>query len=201
MFFFLRRQRYFSLLIVIGCLLFITGLLPIRLAVAKILAPQPQAILMLGGSWEREEATALFARRYPELPIWISSGTFPERVQTIFTRAGISMDRVHLDYRAVDTVTNFTTMVEVFQAQGIHHVYLLTSEFHMARSRVLATLILGVRGIIVTPIAISDSNGSEPRLKIIRDTIRAIVWLITGKSGASLHNFDYRLREDLFAPL
>ncbi|NBD15061.1 MAG: hypothetical protein GVY04_02610 [Cyanobacteria bacterium] len=44
MFYFLCRQCYFSLLIVMGCLLFLTGLLSIYLAVATVLAPQPQAI-------------------------------------------------------------------------------------------------------------------------------------------------------------
>jgi uncharacterized SAM-binding protein YcdF (DUF218 family) len=201
MFFFLRRQRHFALLIVLGCLLFITSVLPIRLAVAKILAPEPQAIFMLGGGSEREEATALFAYHYPELDVWISSGASPEKSREIFTEAGVTIERVHLDYRAVDTVTNFTTMVEVFQQQGIHHVYLLTSEFHMARSRTLATLIFGFHGIIVTPIPISDSKNTEAKLKIIRDAIRAIVWLITGHSGSSLHNPDHRLREYLSAPV
>ena len=39
---------------------------------------EPQAILVLGGSTERlerEKFTADFAKKYPNLPIWISGGS------------------------------------------------------------------------------------------------------------------------------
>jgi len=69
----------------------------------------------------------------------------------------------------------------------------LTEKAKLFKREVLATLIFGFHGIFVTPIPISDSQKLEPRLKIFRDAIRAIVWLITGHSGSSLHNPDYRL--------
>lgn len=181
-----RQKRYFWLLIVLGMFLVSSSVLPLRLTIAHVLAPQPQGIFLLGGGHGREVAAARFAKSYPELEVWISSGSSPDRAKAIFTEMGISMERVHLDDRATDTVTNFTTMVSVFQEQDIHHVYLLTSEFHMARSRTLATLIFGFHGIIVTPIPIPDGKPSEPWFKIVRDGFRAILWIITGYSGANL---------------
>jgi uncharacterized SAM-binding protein YcdF (DUF218 family) len=169
---------------ILGMLLLSSSMLPIHLAIAHILAPQPQGIFLLGGGHEREVATARFAKAHPELEVWISSGSNPERVEAIFTRFGIPMERVHLDYRAQDTVTNFTSMVSVFHKQDLHHLFLLTSDFHMARSRTLATLIFGFHSIVVTPIPIADQRESEPWFKLVRDSIRAIVWIITGYSGA-----------------
>ena len=78
---------------------------------------------------------AKFALNYPELPIWVSSGSNPEFAEWVFSEAGIESDRVHLDYRAVDTVTNFTTLVDELKAQGIESVYLITSDDHMRRAQ------------------------------------------------------------------
>jgi len=60
--------------------LLLTGLLlpssyiALRLAIARIVAPQPQAIFTLGGDRAREEFTATFALAHPELDVWISGG-------------------------------------------------------------------------------------------------------------------------------
>lgn len=196
--FFRRRKRYFyCLLLILGALICFSSILPIRIAITHLLAPEPQAIFMLGGGWGRERVTALFAQSHPELEVWLSGGVQRERIEAIFTEAGVTMERVHLDYRALDTVTNFTTMVDVFKEAKINHVYLLTSEFHMARSRTIATIVFGFHGIIITPIPIPDQQKSEPWLKIPRDAFRAIVWVITGHSGSSLHSFYRHLREYL----
>lgn len=74
-----------------------------------------QAILVLGGGEDREEFAAQFAEFHPVLKIWVSSGSPPNKSRAIFQDAGIADSRVYLDYRATDTVTNFTTLVRVFQ--------------------------------------------------------------------------------------
>ena len=55
----------------------------------------------------------------------------------------------------------------------------------MARSRAIATLVLGSRGIAVTPISV-PSTGRQPesKLRIARDCIRSLVWMLTGHTGA-----------------
>ena len=129
--------------------------IPVKLAKVREVAFIPQAIFVLGGDQDREIAAARLARQYPELDIWISTGSSKEKVSKIFTEAEIPLSRLHLDYRAVDTVTNFTTMVKVFQKQNIKHVYLLTSGFHMRRATAIACLVLGSRGIVCTTVEIS----------------------------------------------
>lgn len=174
------RLRLFSL----GLLAIVTGL-----SVHQILrspGTEPQAILVLGGAPEREVFAADLAQQHPNLPIWVSSGSNPEYAEWVFDEANIDRDLVHLDYAAVDTVTNFTTLVDRLHSQGIHSVYLVTSDYHMRRAQVIGQIVLGSRGIQFQPIAIPTGETPEPIDLAVRDGARAIVWLVTGKTGSSL---------------
>ncbi|MEG4345888.1 YdcF family protein [Microcoleus sp. A003_D6] len=146
---------------------------------------RPQALLVLGGATEREVFAAKFARNYPELPIWVSSGSNPEFAEWVFSEAGIKSDRLHLDYRAVDTVTNFTTLVDELKARGIESVYLITSDDHMRRAQIIGEIVLGSRGISFKPVAVPSGRTPEPIQKAVRDGARAILWLTTGYTGAN----------------
>lgn len=147
---------------------------------------QPQAMLVLGGSLQREKFAAEFARKYPELPIWVSSGSPKGYAERVFAKAGVNQNRLHLDYRAVDTVTNFTTLVDDLQARGIKSIYLITSDYHMRRARIIGDIVLGSRGINFKPISVPTGRAPEPIQKAIRDGARALLWLTTGHTGAIL---------------
>lgn len=154
---------------------------------------QPQAILVLGGTPQREDFAAEFARQHPELPIWVSGGSPREYTEGVFTDAGISLSRLHVDRNAVDTVTNFTTLVDEFQARGIHSVYLITSDYHMRRARIIGELVFGSRGIEFKPVPMPSDQATEPLTKAIRDGARAVLWLTTGRTGSTLgQRFDDR---------
>ncbi|WP_138499299.1 YdcF family protein [Nostoc sp. PA-18-2419] len=147
---------------------------------------QPQAVIVLGGSTkrlEREKFTAEFVQKHPNIPIWITGGSPPKFTERVFTKAGIDRKRLHLDYEAVDTVTNFTTLVDDLQARGIKSVYLITSDFHMRRACVIGEIILGSRGIYLKPVPVPSENPPESIEKSIRDGARAILWLATGYTG------------------
>jgi uncharacterized SAM-binding protein YcdF (DUF218 family) len=147
----------------------------------------PQAVLVLGGSTsylEREKFTAEFVRQHPNLPIWISGGSPSKYTQKVFAKAGIDPKRLHLDYEAVDTVTNFTTLVDDLQSRGIRSVYLITSDFHMRRACVIGEIILGSRGIEFKPVSVPSQKPPEPIEKSIRDGARSLLWVATGYTGA-----------------
>lgn len=146
----------------------------------------PEALLVLGGAIEREEFAANFARVHPDLEIWVSGGSNEEYAQWIFSQAGIDLSRVHLDYEAVDTVTNFTTLVDELKSQGIESVYLVTSDDHMLRARAIGLIVLGSRGISFQPLAVPSGRSPEPIEKVIRDGVRSILWVTTGYTGSSL---------------
>ncbi len=148
---------------------------------------QPQAIVILGGSTsalEREKFAAAFAREHPSLPILISSGSPKEPTEGVFAEAGVDLERLSLDYRAVDTVTNFTTIAADLQAQGIHKIYLITSDYHMRRARTIGEIVLGSRGIDLQPVSVPTDRPQESLAKTLRDGGRAVLWVTTGHTGA-----------------
>ncbi|MEH1872224.1 YdcF family protein [Nostoc sp.] len=150
---------------------------------------QPQAVVVLGGSTrrlEREKFTAEFVRQHPNIPIWITGGSPARFTQRVFTKAGVDPKRLHLDYEAVDTVTNFTTLVDDLQARGIKSVYLITSDFHMRRACVIGEIILGSRGIDLKPVPVPSEKPPESIEKSIRDGARAILWIATGYTGVNV---------------
>lgn len=151
---------------------------------------QPEVILVLGGEPAREKFALEFARSHPETKIWVSSGSPEEYTKMLFDRAGIDRSRLHIDRRALDTVTNFTTLVDEFHRQGITSVYLVTSDDHMQRSQVVGEIVFGSRGIIIKPLPLHSGREPESVVKSVRDGARAIVWLFTGMTGANLLHHD-----------
>ncbi len=158
-----------------------------RLVVAAYQSPQPEAILVLGGGSTREPAAAQLAAQNPDLEVWVSSsGLGPTQANQVFSAQNVGLTRVNLDYSATDTVTNFTTLVTKLQTHNIHHIYLVTSDFHMPRSKAIAFWVLGSRGITYTPITVPSNTPPEPYHKTVRDVARSWLWLITGRTGSSL---------------
>jgi uncharacterized SAM-binding protein YcdF (DUF218 family) len=181
-----KRNGYRIYRLISGALiLLLLSIIPARLAIAYYQTPLPQAILTLGGPPDREEFTAQFAQSYPSLEIWVSSGIPPKQSRAIFRAAGIPDTRVHIDRRAVDTVTNFTSLVADFKRLEIHHIYLITTDFHMPRAKAIATIVLGSQGIAFTPVSVPSKEPTESWLRILRDSGRALLWIIFGRTGAS----------------
>jgi uncharacterized SAM-binding protein YcdF (DUF218 family) len=146
----------------------------------------PQAALVLGGEPRREQFAAEFARQHPSLPIWVSGGSNPEYAEWVFQQAGVSENLVHLDYDAVDTLTNFTTLADKLRSQGITSIYLITSDYHMRRAEWIGQVVLSSRGIQFQTVAIPSNETPEPLEKAIFDGARAILWVITGNTGTFL---------------
>lgn len=146
---------------------------------------EPEAVVVLGGHEAREKFAADLAREHPHLDIWVSSGSPQKYVERIFAFRGIESDRLHLNYRADDTVTNFTTLVDELKASSIDSVYLVTSDSHMTRARIIGEIVFGSRGIIIKPMAVPSQLPSESLVESFRDSARAILWLFTGCTGSS----------------
>ncbi len=153
----------------------------------------PTAALVLGGDANREEFAAQFAIDHPDIDVWISSGANPEYATWVFQKSQVPLDRLHLDYRAVDTVTNFTTLVDDFDTLGIKSVYLITSDYHMRRASTIATIVLGSRGIHYKTLPVASEHPPEPLLRTVRDGGRSILWVFTGKTGSELAQLSSQL--------
>jgi uncharacterized SAM-binding protein YcdF (DUF218 family) len=168
---------------------FLISIIPMRIAITFHKAPLPQAIFVLGGDGERMRFAAEFWRSHKDLDIWVSDyQSSLEYYRQIFQRFDVPNQQLHLDGRATDTVTNFTTLAEDFTDQKLQHIYLITSDYHLTRSRAIATIVFGSQGIVVTPLAVpSSGNMSESLLRVLRDCGRSVLWIFSGKTGASLN--------------
>ena len=76
----------------------------------------PQLVLVLGGDVDRERMGARLARQL-DLPLLVSGGSNPEYAEWMLSEERFNPDRVTLDYRARDTLTNFTSVVDELQAE------------------------------------------------------------------------------------
>jgi uncharacterized SAM-binding protein YcdF (DUF218 family) len=139
-----------------------------------------QAILVLGGSAVREQYAAQFALQKPNIPIWVSSAGPREYTEWVFDQAGVARDRLHIDFRAVDTLTNFTTLVDDFQSRNISEVYIITEASHMPRAKMIGNVVFGSRGIKLNPITVPSAMKAEVGKKSLRDGLRSLLWLFTG---------------------
>jgi len=177
------RAWLLTVLILLSCII------PLRLAITLYQTPVPQAILVLDGQPDRIKFAAQFWQLHPSLEIWLSgccSNSILNR--SIFQQAGVPEQWVNYDLRATDTVTHFTTLVGDFAHWNIRHLYMITSDYHMARARAIARLFFGSRGIAVTPVSV-PSKGHQPEslIRIVRDCIRFVLWIMTGHTGASFN--------------
>lgn len=188
------RHRYPKFLrLVLVSLVVLTSIIPVRLAVTLYQVSAPQAIFVLGGASARMEFAGRFWQSHSNLDIWVSdylSNEAPNR--RIFQQFGIPSEQLRFDDRATDTVTNFTTLVDDFVNHKLQHIYLITSDYHMRRSRVIAAVVLGSRGIVVTPVAVSSTGMElESGVRVLRDFMRSVLWVASGRSGA---RFNPRLK-------
>lgn len=170
-------------------LIILVSAIPLQIAITLHQVPQPQAILVLGGDiYRRIPFVANFAQEHPELPLIVSD--YPsvyEYSSQVFREAGIAKTRIDYDFCATDTVTNFTCTVTEIAERDLRHLYLVTTDYHMRRAVAIATVVLGSRGIVVTPVAISSNSQPESWWRVLRDSLRSVLWLATGKTGASLN--------------
>ena len=145
--------------------------------------PTPQMILVLGGDVARErEAAALAARQ--GLPVVVSGGSNPEYAHWLFEqRQGLPPHQVQLDYRARDTLSNFTSLVDDLRHARIRHALLVTSSDHMGRALLVGRIVAGSRGIHLTPVPVSCGDRCQPegRRKVWGDGLRAAVWVLSGR--------------------
>jgi uncharacterized SAM-binding protein YcdF (DUF218 family) len=177
-----RKRRTWLLLPLVGACLW----LGYRHIQQQLL--EPEAIVVLGGHENRERFAAKLAAQHPDLPIWVSSGSPEGYAERIFAKAGIAPNRLHLDYRARDTVTNFTTLIGELKARGIDSVYLVTSDNHMRRACLIGEIVFGTHGIAIKPIVVPSPGTPESLEKCLRDGARAFLWLFTGSTGENWRN-------------
>jgi uncharacterized SAM-binding protein YcdF (DUF218 family) len=145
-----------------------------------------EAIIALGGCIFRElEAVQLVQLRPRSIHLYISSGELPDAHEAF---GGLG-DRVTIDRKAVDTLTNFTSLYHPLVASGVRSVTVVTSKYHMPRAAAIARFVLGDAGIGIKQHVVADSNfppAPEPYWRVARDVLRAWIWILTGWDGRGI---------------
>ncbi len=172
-----------STLLIFAALIWAAAIGPLKpFRQALTTAQPPQRILVLGGDLDRERVGMRLAQQL-ELPLVVSGGSNPEYAQWLLRNAGMDQSRVVLDYRANDTFSNFTSLVDDLKSEGVRHLLLVTSEDHLPRAMTVGRVVAGSRGIRLTgvPVSCQPSCRKEELGKLLGDGIRALTWVITGQ--------------------
>lgn len=137
-------------------------------------------ILELGGNVNRMNKVVELAKVYPDTKIIVSSEGSPDIVVSLLDNAGISRERLLLDYNAWDTVTNFTTTYKLIKSFDPEKLYIVTDKFHMLRSMAIASAVYFLRNVELVPSPYESTHPEEPIKLIIEDFLRAAFWRGTG---------------------
>jgi len=108
----------------------------------------PQCVLVLGGCKERELAAARMfgAAAVPSARMLLISSGAASLSELQAAAAPAAAHTVLVDRRAVDTVTNFTTVARSLAAAGVTSVACATARKHCWRALAVGTLVLGAEG-------------------------------------------------------
>lgn len=205
-------------------------LLVINISNSKQGAPV-EIFLILGGSKRRELQCAKVLRQHNvhEYNRYVILSSGAANINEISDAANMNNSRrVYIDTRAVDTVTNFTTLAHDLHKCGFSSIAVVTSSAHMQRAYPVSRLIFNSLGMSVMPIKCSDHFGISPLTiinllyyshyyfnfidkhaenesvyRIVRDVIRALVWVVClwdGKEVSTLFHPD-RVQTDSLNPL
>ena len=141
----------------------------------------PELVFVLGGDIDREIAGMEIAKQL-DLPLLISGGSNPEYSNWLIENKGMSSYLIRKDYRAVDTFTNFTSLIDELKEEDVTHLLLITSDYHINRAKPVGEIIAGSRGIKITSVSIPCTSKCirESNNKRNIDIIRSIAWVITG---------------------
>lgn len=137
-------------------------------------------ILELGGNVNRMNKAIELAKVHPDTLIIVSSEGVPDVVVSLVDNAGISRDRLLLDYNAWDTVTNFTATYKLIKSFEPKKLYVVTDKFHMRRSMAIADAVYFRRGVELIPSPYESTHPEEPIKLVIEDFLRASLWRTTG---------------------
>ena len=144
----------------------------------------PDAIVVLGGGVPREIGAAQLALEYPDLDVYISTGSPEWCLRTIFEeQRGIDYDsRIVNDRRAGNTLTNFAAMAPLLSNGAPRKVVLVTDLGNWPRAERLGSIMLGSRGIAMVPATIDGigSSRGESENKTQLQTGFALAWAAIG---------------------
>jgi uncharacterized SAM-binding protein YcdF (DUF218 family) len=145
------------------------------------------AVLVLGGSIQREIYAADLAKQSPTVPILISQGSSDPCVRSVFQHAQAPMMQVWLEKCARSTFDNFWFNIPTLRRWKANHVKLVTSSSHLPRAKWIAQILLGAHGVWVEPDIVVEKGvpgNREFAWKTGLDMTRSLVGAIVSQAYA-----------------
>ncbi|MGK7931222.1 MAG: YdcF family protein [Microcystaceae cyanobacterium] len=142
------------------------------------------AILVLGGSIQRELYVGKIATQYPKIPIIISGGSDAPCVFQIFDYYQAPMENVWLESCATSTFGNFVFTTSLLKEKQVHKVLVITSPTHIPRAKYLAYIHLGTQGMGIKMKVIKQRGvpgNWESNFKTALDVTRSILWVFAAQ--------------------
>lgn len=138
-------------------------------------------ILCLGGDFNRNRIAAALACGETGAKVLVSSEGSPASCASIYAEYGVEPSRVFYDYHAWDTVTNFTETYSWIKQQGCTKLTVVTDDFHMKRSLVIARNVYAFRPVEIAYQKRPTDRGPEPEGYVGWDRLRSLWWRLTGQ--------------------
>jgi hypothetical protein len=139
-------------------------------------------ILCLGGNYKRNITAASLASSKPNSIVLVSSEGNPGAVADIYRQANVSLNRVFFDFRAWDTLTNFTLTLPWILDHQCTDLMVVTDQFHIRRAMTIADIVYFTRGLSITEHPHPSTQPDESRKLIAWDAFRSWIWKTTGKT-------------------
>lgn len=139
-------------------------------------------ILSLGGNTARNLTAAKVATEFPDAVVLVSSEGDPDGVASIYRALNVDMSRVFFDFKAWDTLTNFTLTQPWVLSHKPKKLYVVTDDFHMERSMRIGKITYLWKGVDVEERRHPSERQSEPEEWVKWDTLRSLWWRVTGKT-------------------
>jgi len=143
-----------------------------------------RAILHLGGNSTRIETTIEMVKQWPDALVILGTVENPVECFTRLRIAGVNRNRIIFDFRAWDTVTNFTVVRRILKEFKVEQLCIVTDTFHMRRSMLIARIVYFANSTIKE---ISAAYHQDPAMVHAKDTVlrttvdvlRAVIWATT----------------------
>lgn len=152
-------------------------------------AVEATILIVLGGDRDREIAAAQKVAKLQRCRLLIlSSGAASEDDMQQAVRASGRHDvLVVVDRRAIDTVSNCTSLAPDLAGAGSVAVALSTARAHCRRAAAVGSLVFGAFGIRVRTMPVDTGERlHETLFRCIRDVLRAACWVTTGLDLSSV---------------
>ena len=139
-------------------------------------------ILELGGNPNRLDKAIEVFKQNPDSIIVISTEGSLKFCIDKLKSAGIPDNQYIFDYNAWDTVTNFTETYNLIKSKTPQKLFVVTDQFHMKRSLIIANTIYFFTGIDIVPCPYigGDLQIVESDSLIWGDFARSLIWKLTG---------------------